>query len=74
MTTAPVRLGVIAEDQVPYWDAIDDRVSCGQCSNRSGFMCKLLRVPSFPIEMRHRCTAFTLRCSTPTGSGSTGTG
>lgn len=68
MSIIPVRLGTITEDQVPYWDALDDRVSCGDCAGRSGWMCLRLRVSCFPVGLKHRCITFKPRLDLPLGS------
>lgn len=33
----------------------DDRVQCQDCGHRSGFMCIAFRMPTHPLELRHRC-------------------
>lgn len=68
MTTIPVRLGTIADDQVPYWDAIDDRVVCTDCAGRSGPLCTMLRLPCFPADRKHRCAHYARRVGAPRGS------
>lgn len=65
MTTIHVRLGTITEDQVPYWDAFDDRVSCADCARRSWQMCTTLRLPCFPADRKHRCAHFARRAGAP---------
>lgn len=39
----------------------DDRVSCGDCALRRGFICRALGTTIVPIGLRHRCDIFRAR-------------
>lgn len=39
----------------------DDRVTCQQCRNKSGFQCVALKVSCVPHDIPHRCDRFSKR-------------
>lgn len=39
----------------------DDRVTCQQCRNKSGYMCAALKVSCQPANLLHRCDRFSKR-------------
>lgn len=56
----------VVEEQ-PDWDHLwpDDRVNCGDCRNKSGAMCVAFKRSHVPLDLVHRCEAFSGRKKGP---------
>lgn len=60
-TDRPLPVYDIPECDIPEWDSVDDRVTCGKCSHRSGFRCIPLACSTQPLDLKHRCVTFSPR-------------
>ena len=54
-TARPMPVYDIPKAELAHWDALDDRVTCDGCRNRSGSTCLATRATIHPPHLKHRC-------------------
>ena len=57
----PLKVYDLPPDQLAEWDKVDDRRSCQACRNRSGNLCVTFKRSHVPVDLVHRCEAFSAR-------------
>lgn len=56
----PIRVYDPPAHEMAYWDALDVRVTCDDCTEKRGFgSCTVKATGSYPAEFRHHCDGFT---------------
>lgn len=58
-TDRPLPVYAIPAHEMPYWDALDDRVTCDRCRHRSDVWCRAGHGRTIrPPMLKHRCDEF----------------
>jgi len=62
MTDRPLRVGEIRPESMAFWDAVDDRRTCGECRHAAPrWTCASSGKTQWPAGIKHRCERFDAR-------------